>query len=156
MRMIAVLRGRAYFVRGGKRKSGRAYVRDEAAASTWFLELPQKPHVALKQHPQVGNVVFETRHALDTYTKGEARIDFRIDARIAQHVRIDHAAAQDLEPSRSLAEAATFAVTNAAAHVHFSRRLREREIVSHGNASCVLRRTSACRNSRACPSDRRT
>lgn len=92
MRMIAVVARPSVLRTWGQAQKRRAYVRDEAAASTWFLELPQKPHVALKQHPQVGNVVFETRHALDTYTEGEARIDFRIDARITQHVRIDHAA----------------------------------------------------------------
>lgn len=85
MRVIAVLRGRAYFVRKGKRKSGehmcetkpqrRAHIRTcetKPQRRAILLELPQKPHIALEQHSQVGNVVFEACHALDTYTKGEA------------------------------------------------------------------------------------
>lgn len=72
MRVIAVLRGRAYFVREGKRKSGEHVRETKPQRRAILLELPQKPHISLEQHPQVGNIVFEACHALDTYTEGKA------------------------------------------------------------------------------------
>ena len=72
MRMIVVLRGRAYFVRDGKHKSGEHVCETKPQRRAILLELPQKPHIALEQHSQVGNVVFEACHALDTYTEGKA------------------------------------------------------------------------------------
>lgn len=72
MRMIAVLRGRTYFVRDGKRKSGEHVCETKPQRRAILLELPQKAHVAFEQHSQVGNVVFEACHALDTYTEGKA------------------------------------------------------------------------------------
>lgn len=72
MHLIATLRGRAYFVREGKRKSGKPACETKPQRQAILLELPQKTHVTLKQHPQVRNVVFEARHALNTNTERKA------------------------------------------------------------------------------------
>jgi hypothetical protein len=47
----------------------------------------------------------------------------------SKHVRVDHAAAQDLQPAGALAEPAALAAAHAAAHIHLAAGLGEREEV---------------------------
>ena len=98
------------------------------------LELTQEAHVAFQQHSKVGYVVLQTGYAFHAHTEGKAGIHLRVDAGHAQNVRVNHAAAQNLQPASAFAHAATFAVVQvagaaayAAAYVSFSGRLGERE-----------------------------
>ena len=61
--------------------------------------------------------------------KAKPGVALGVDAARRQHVRVDHPAAEDLEPALAAAEPATLAAAQAAAHVHLGRRLREREEV---------------------------
>src|ERR1700739_711681 len=56
----------------------------------------QPAHVAFEQLPQIGHAVFQHRDAVDAHAPGQALIDVGIDPAGAQHVRVHHAAAQDL------------------------------------------------------------
>src|SRR3981189_3539542 len=60
---------------------------------------------AVEQLPEVGHAVFQHRDAVDAHAPGKALIDVGIDAAGAQHVRMDHAAAENLQPVLALAEA---------------------------------------------------
>ena len=111
-----------------------------------------------QQHTQVGYVVLQARNALDAHAEGEAGIHLRVDAGHAQDVRVDHAAAQDLEPARALAHAATLAVvqmTRAAAHaaadVGLGGRLGEREEVRAEARLAIGAEHRACRSSSSVP-----
>ncbi len=105
-------------------------------AGATALELAQEAHIAFKQHAQVGHVVLQAGNALDAHAEGEAGVHLGVDARHAKDVRVHHAAAQDLDPTGALAHAALLAVVqmagaaaHAAAHVGFSGRLGEREVM---------------------------
>src|SRR6266481_3176399 len=62
-------------------------------------------HVALEQLPQIGHAVFQHRDAVDAHAPGKALVDFGIDAAGVQHIRMHHAAAENLEPVLAFAEA---------------------------------------------------
>src|SRR4030081_1647803 len=83
-------------------------------------------HVALEQLAQVGHAVFEHRDAIDAHAPGKALIDVGIDAAGAQHVRVHHAAAQNLEPVLAFAEA-DLALVAPALDVDLERGLGERK-----------------------------
>lgn len=72
MRVFAVLRGQAYFVREGKRKSGERACKIKPQCQAILLELPQKSHIAFEQHPQIRNVVLQASNALYADTEREA------------------------------------------------------------------------------------
>src|SRR6185369_11406435 len=61
--------------------------------------------VALEQLAQIGDAVFQHRDAVDAHPPGKALIDVGIDAAGAQHVRMHHAAAENLEPVLAFAKA---------------------------------------------------
>src|ERR1700733_13603928 len=61
--------------------------------------------VRVEEVAQVRQAVFEHRQAVEANAPGEALIDLRIEAAIGQHIGMDHAAAEDLEPILALAEA---------------------------------------------------
>src|SRR5208282_1180062 len=60
--------------------------------------------VRVEEVAQVGNSVFEHGDAVDSHSPGEALGGLRIDAAICQHVGVDHAAPQNLEPVLAFAE----------------------------------------------------
>src|SRR5690606_20318012 len=77
------------------------------------LELPQKAHVVLVEHPQVGHAVLEEGNALDPHAEGEALDPLGVVAAVLhepEHVRVDHARTEDLDPARALADAVARAV----------------------------------------------
>src|SRR5438445_7146857 len=82
--------------------------------------------VALEQLAQIGDAVFQHRDAVDAHAPGKALVDVGIDAAGAQHVRMHHAAAQNLQPVFALAEA-DFALVAGALDVDLKRWLGERE-----------------------------
>src|SRR5215469_10933460 len=57
----------------------------------------QEAHVALEQLPQIRDAIFQHGDAIDTHAPGKALILVRIDTAGAQHVRMNHAAAQNLQ-----------------------------------------------------------
>src|SRR5690606_20266350 len=62
-------------------------------------ELAQEAHVVVEEVAQVVDPVTQHREAFDADAEGEAGVPLRIDADVAQHTRVDHAAAEHLEPS---------------------------------------------------------
>src|SRR6202790_1713446 len=88
--------------------------------------MAEPAHVAFEQLPQVGHAVFQHRDAVDAHAPGKALIDVGIDAAGAQHVRMHHAAAENLQPVLAFAEA-NLALVAPALDVDLERRLGERK-----------------------------
>src|SRR5688572_19962942 len=84
-------------------------------------ELAQEAHVVVEEAAQVVDAIAQHREALDAEAEGEAGVAFRIDADVAQHARMDHAAAEHFQPARA-------AIGLLPGDVDFRRRLGEREI----------------------------
>src|SRR5579871_4859278 len=61
-------------------------------------------HVGLEEGAQVGHAVFEHGDAIDAYAPGKALVLVGIEAAIFQHIRMHHAAAQNLHPIVAFAE----------------------------------------------------
>src|SRR6516162_5523597 len=83
-------------------------------------------HVRLEERAQVRHGVFEHGDAIDAHTPGETLIDIGIEPAIAQHVRMHHAAAENLHPVLALAES-QLALFAPALDVGLERRLSEGE-----------------------------
>src|ERR1035437_9240974 len=83
-------------------------------------------HVVLEQLAQIGHAVFQHRDAVDAHAPGKALIDVGIDAAGAQHIRMQHAAAENLQPVLAFAET-DFALVAPALDVELKRRLGERK-----------------------------
>src|SRR3954452_20252716 len=66
--------------------------------------MAEPARVAVEQLAQIGHAVFEHRDAVDAHAPGKALIDVGIDAAGAQHVRMHHAAAENLQPVLAFAE----------------------------------------------------
>src|SRR3981189_808660 len=81
---------------------------------------------AVEQLPEVGHAVFQHRDAVDAHAPGKALIDVGIDAAGAQHVRMHHAAAENLQPVLAFAET-NFALVAPALDVDLERGLGEWE-----------------------------
>src|SRR5471030_3339516 len=88
--------------------------------------MAEPAHVALEQLAQIGHAVFQHRDAVDAHAPGKTLIDFGIDAAGAQHVRMHHAAAENLQPVLAFTEA-DFALVAAALDIDLKRGLSERE-----------------------------
>src|SRR5579884_505116 len=65
-----------------------------------ILELPQEFKVAGLEVADVLYVVLEHHQAVDAEAPGEAAVFYRIDFGFFKHVRVDHAAAAELDPTR--------------------------------------------------------
>src|SRR5262245_44836326 len=83
-------------------------------------------HVGLEEGAQVRHAVFEHGDAVDAHAPGEPLVLVRIDADVAQHVRMHHPAAEDLHPVLAFAEA-DLVLALAALDVGLERGLGERE-----------------------------
>ena len=64
----------------------------------------QPAHVAVEEGPQVGNAVLEHGQSFDADAESKALILVRVEAAIAQHIRVHHAGTEHLKP--------IFALTN--------------------------------------------
>src|ERR1700731_994067 len=62
-------------------------------------ELPQKADVVFEEHAEVGDVVLQHRQPVQSGPEGEPGEVCRVDAAVAQHLRMDHAGTQDLQPA---------------------------------------------------------
>ena len=89
----------------------------------------QEADVVVVEQAHVRNAPGEHGRTLDAHAEREARVALRVDAAVAQHVGVDHAAAQQLEPSAVLADAAAGAVADDAGELELERRLGEGEVV---------------------------
>src|SRR6476661_118126 len=70
-------------------------------------------NIRLEEGAQVRHAIFQHRDTVDSHPPGEALDLVGVETAIAQHIRMDHAAAEDLQPILTLAEAdfAAFART---------------------------------------------
>src|SRR5205085_2516663 len=105
-------------------------------------ELLQEPDVVVEEHAQVGDAVLQHRDALDAHPERPA-LDLlgvvAVLADVREHVRVDHAGAEDLDPAGALAEVAAYGWVGSdqgagppaleAGHVDLDARLGEREEV---------------------------
>ena len=92
------------------------------------LELVKEAYIVLAEHAQVLHHVFQVGDALHAKAESIATVHRAIDAAGFKHGGIYHAAAQNLDPTRVLAETATLAATQHAGNVHLGTRLGEREV----------------------------
>ena len=83
-------------------------------------------HVGLEERAQVVHAVFQHGDAVDAQAPGEALVLRRVEPAVSQHIRVHHAAAENLQPILAFAET-DFALVAPALDVDFQRRLGERE-----------------------------
>src|SRR4051812_13119321 len=83
-------------------------------------------HVGLEEGAQVRHPVFQHGDAVDSHAPGEALIFVGIEAAIAQHVRMHHSTAENLQPVVALAEP-DLALVAPALDVDLKRGFGERE-----------------------------
>src|SRR2546426_7243356 len=92
------------------------------------LELLEDAQVVLEQRADVRDVELDHRHAIQTHAEGETAPFIGIDADVAQDLRMDHPAAEDLHPARLGAGAASGPFAEHTRHIHFGRRLGEGKV----------------------------
>src|SRR3546814_1167309 len=63
-------------------------------------KLPEEPNVVVEEAAQVVDAGAQHRKALHAQAEGEAGVALRVDADVAQHVRVHHAAAEHFQPAR--------------------------------------------------------
>ena len=80
-----------------------------------------------KNRRMSSTLVLEHGDALDAHPEGPAGHFLGIVAHVAEHVRVHHPRAEDLEPAALLADAAAVAAADEAQHVDLGRGLGERE-----------------------------
>ena len=89
--------------------------------------MAQPAQIGLEEGAQVGDAVFQHRHAVDAHAEGEALPLLGVEAHGLQHARVHHPAAQDLQPVAALADD-QLVLGPAAADVDLGRGLGEREV----------------------------
>ena len=89
----------------------------------------QETDVVVVEQAHVGDAPRQHRGALDAHAEGEARVALGVDPAVAQHLGMDHAAAEELEPAAVFAHAAAGAAAHDACELELQRRLGEREVV---------------------------
>ena len=87
----------------------------------------QTANVGVEEGAQVGGAVFQHRQSIEAHAPGETLVLVRIMAAHLDDLRVDHAAAQDLEPVIALPQLDLRAGT-VAANVDFGGWLGEREV----------------------------
>src|SRR5579864_208755 len=104
--------------------AGRAVTSIDAGSS----KLLQEPQVGLVEEADVVDIVLEHRHPLDAESPGVSVPLGRVDASVAQHLRMHHAAAAHLEPSLVPAALAPHPAADPTRHVELEARLGEGEV----------------------------
>ena len=92
------------------------------------FELVKEADIVLAEHAQVLHHILEVGDTLYAKAEGIAAIDGAVDTAGFKHGGIHHAATQNLDPTRVLAETATLAAAQHAGHVHLGTGLGEREV----------------------------
>ena len=90
--------------------------------------MPQEADVVLGIEAKVIDAVFKLTDAFDPHSEGEAGIFAAVDPEVVEHFGMDHAAAEDLNPSGMFADAAAYAAADTAIDIHFGAGFREGEI----------------------------
>src|SRR5260370_1584217 len=89
--------------------------------------IAEPAQIRIIEGSHIGDSVFQHRHPLDSHAKGKALIFGRVDAAVFQYLRVDHAAAEDLEPIASGPDLELAALARAT-DVHLGRGFGEWEI----------------------------
>ena len=92
------------------------------------MELLEELQVVLEHQTDVVDAVLQHGDTLDADAESEAGVLVRVDIAVLQHLAVDNAAAQHLDPAGVLAQRAALAVALKAAHVHLHAGLGEREV----------------------------
>lgn len=79
-----------------------------------MLKLFQKPHITALQKSHIFNPVFEHDEAGESKSKGKPLIFFGINFSFFEHIGVNHARAENLQPAGMLAHPATLARTQEA------------------------------------------
>ena len=92
-------------------------------------ELFQETDIVLIQQTHVINLILKQRNTLKANAKSKSGIPVRVNAAHLQHMGMDHAAAQDLNPAGASAETSALSAAFKARYVHLGTRLREWEMM---------------------------
>ena len=93
-----------------------------------MLELAKKFYVAGTEQPNVGDVVFHQRHAINPHAERKPPHIFWIIASCFKHVRMHHPRSGKLKPAGFFADRASFMAAIHAGNINFKARFRKREI----------------------------
>src|SRR5262249_39744764 len=99
-----------------------------AALGLETSKLLEKPQIIGPKLANVIDGVLEHGDPLWPHAEGEAGELVGVVAAVLEHHRVHHARAHDFQPASPLAHAAALAAADDAVHVHFDRRLGEREV----------------------------
>ncbi|MNQ71462.1 hypothetical protein D3C85_861300 [compost metagenome] len=88
----------------------------------------QPARIGFEHGAQVRDAVFQHGQAINAHAEGEALILIRVDAAVAQHIGVHHAAAENLQPILAFVQG-QLAARAVAADVHLRRGLGEGEVV---------------------------
>ena len=81
-------------------------------------ELFQETDIVLIQQAHVINLILKQCNTLKANAKRKSGVLIRVNVAHLQHMRMDHAAAQDFNPAGAFAEPAALAAAFEAGHVH--------------------------------------
>ena len=82
-------------------------------------KLLQKTLVVFEEESQVVDTVAQHRQALDTHAERITQVFLAVDADMAEHLGVDHPAAQDLEPAGMAAHPAAVTAAHHALDIDF-------------------------------------
>src|SRR5215510_3791959 len=91
-------------------------------------KLLQKPDIVFEQESNIIDVIHQARHSIDSKTKGETGELFRINSHRLEHVRVNHTASTQLNPTRAFTYTTTSASAHVAAEIDFCRWLCKRKV----------------------------
>jgi hypothetical protein len=90
--------------------------------------LPEEADIVFEIEADIPDPVKQHGSSFYSHAEGITGIFAAVDIACFQDVGIHHSASQDFEPTGIFAQGTSFSPADGAAHVHFSRRFREREI----------------------------
>ena len=82
-----------------------------------FVELLEELQIVLEHQTNVVDAILQHGDTLDADAEGKAGVLIRIDVAVFQHLAVNNAAAQNLDPAGVLAQGAALAVALEAAYV---------------------------------------
>ena len=81
-------------------------------------ELPEKSDVVLEQQPDIIDAVMKHGDPLNAHSEGKARVFLRVVPDMSEHLRVDHTAAEALDPPCFGTDPAPLPAANDASHVN--------------------------------------
>ena len=91
-------------------------------------EVFEEADVVFREESEVLHLVLQVRDTFYAHAECITFVNLGVDAACFEHVGVGHAATEDFNPSGVLAKTTTFAATDVARDVHFSRWLCEGEV----------------------------